>query len=149
MTPPIRTLLAAALALLAWAAPARAQDAADRAWAAGDVATAERLYSARLAADSNDVRALHRVALARAWSGRHDEALALLDRALRLDPNDAERQVDRARVLAWKGDPAGGARALEPLLQREPGYLPALQARTRATRCSARTSLLSAARRCE
>jgi tetratricopeptide (TPR) repeat protein len=129
MRPPIRTLFAVALALLAWAAPARAQDAADRAWAAGDVATAERLYSARLAADSNDVRALHRVALARAWNGRYDEALALLDRALRLDPGDAETQVDRARVLAWKGDPAAGARALEPLLEREPGYLPALQAR--------------------
>lgn len=129
MRPPIRTLLFAAVALLAWAAPARAQDAADRAWAAGDVAAAERLYSARLAADSNDVRALHRVALARAWNGRYDEALALLDRALRLDPRDAETQVDRARVLAWKGDPAAGARALEPLLEREPGYLPALQAR--------------------
>jgi len=129
MRPPIRTLLLAALALLAWAAPARAQDAADRAWSAGDVASAERLYSQRLAADSNDVRALHRVALARAWNGRYDEALALLDRALRLDPRDAETHVDRARVLAWKGDPAGGARALEPLLEREPGYLPALQAR--------------------
>ena len=125
----MRILTALAVALLAWAAPARAQDAADRAWAAGDVETATRLYSARLAADSNDVRALHRVALSRAWAGRHDEALALLDRALRLDPNDPERQVDRARVLAWKGDPAGAAASLEPLLQRDPGYLPALQAR--------------------
>ena len=123
------SLIAAVLALLAWAAPARAQDAADRAWAAGDVATAERLYSARLAADSNDVRALHRVALARAWAGHHDEALALLDRALRLDPNDRDTQVDRARVLAWRGDPAAAAKALEPLLERDPGYLPGLQAR--------------------
>jgi len=129
MTPTTRTFLAAALALLAWAAPARAQDAADRAWAAGDVSTAERLYAARLAADSNDVRALHRLGLVRAWHGRYDEALALLDRAIRLDPNDEERQVDRARILAEKGDPAAGARSLEPLLQRDPGYLPALQAR--------------------
>ena len=126
---PIRTLFAAAFALLACATPARAQDAADRAWAAGDVPTAERLYAARIAADSNDVRALHRLGLVRAWQGRYDEALALLDRAIRLDPRDAERQVDRARMLAWKGDPAAGARALEPLLARDPGYLPALQAR--------------------
>jgi tetratricopeptide (TPR) repeat protein len=129
MRPIMRILTSLVVALLALAAPARAQDAADRAWAAGDVETATRLYAARLAADSNDVRALHRVALTRAWAGRHDEALALLDRALRLDPNDPERQVDRARILAWKGDPAGAAASLEPLLQRDPGYVPALQAR--------------------
>ncbi|HSU17343.1 tetratricopeptide repeat protein [Longimicrobium sp.] len=114
---------------LAWAAPARAQDAADRAWAAGNVAEAGRLYEQRLRADSNDVRALHRVALVRAWDGRYDEALALLDRALRLTPSDVETQVDRARVLAWKGDPAGAVTALEPVLQQNPAYLPALQAR--------------------
>ncbi|MFL5540352.1 MAG: tetratricopeptide repeat protein, partial [Longimicrobiaceae bacterium] len=126
---PTRTFLAAAFALLAWAAPARAQDAADRAWAAGDVPTAERLYSQRIAADSNDVRALHRLGLARAWAGRNDEALVLLDRAARLDPGDLETQVDRARVQANRGDPAGAATALEPLITANPAYLPALQAR--------------------
>lgn len=117
------------LLLLAWAAPARAQDAADRAWAAGDIAAATPLYEARLAADSADVTALHRVALARAWAERYDESLALFDRLLRVDPRNREARVDRARVLAWRGDPAGAVLALDPLLAEEPGYLPALQAR--------------------
>jgi tetratricopeptide (TPR) repeat protein len=129
---PIHRLLplaAAALLLLARAAPARAQDAADRAWAAGNVQEATRLYEQRLAADSGDVRALHRVALSRAWAGKYDEALALLDRALRITPNDAETRLDRARVLAWKGDSRAAVEALDPILQANPTYLPALQAR--------------------
>lgn len=117
------------LLLLAWAAPARAQDDADRAWAAGDIPAAERGYAARLAADSADTRALHRMALIRAYAERYDESLALFDRLLRIDPRNREAQVDRARVLAWRGDPAGAARALDPLLEADPGYLPALQAR--------------------
>jgi tetratricopeptide (TPR) repeat protein len=124
----IRAALVVLLLLLA-AVPLRAQDPADRAWAAGDVQAATPLYEARLAADSSDRTALHRVALIRAWAERYDESLALFDRLLRLDPANREAQVDRARVLAWRGDPAGAARALDPLLAAEPGYLPALQAR--------------------
>jgi tetratricopeptide (TPR) repeat protein len=118
-----------ALLLLAWAVPARAQDPADRAWAAGDIPAATPLYEARLAADSADATALHRVALIRAWAERYDESLALFDRLLRMDPANREARVDRARVLAWRGDPAAAALALDPLLAEEPGYLPALQAR--------------------
>jgi len=123
-----RILLAAAALALA-ATPARAQDAADRAWGAGNVEEAARLYEARVQRDSNDVRALHRLGLARAWAGRNDEALVLLDRAARLDPRDLETQVDRARVQANRGDPAGAASALEPLITANSAYLPALQAR--------------------
>ena len=117
------------LLLLASAAPARAQDEADRAWAAGDLRAAEPLYEARVAADANDATALHRIALIRAWADRYDEALVLLDRLLLVDPRNREARVDRARVLAWRGDPAGAARALDPLLAEDPGFLPALQAR--------------------
>lgn len=124
-----RIILAVAAAALA-ATPARAQqDAADRAWAAGQVEEAARLYEARVQRDSNDVRALHRLGLARAWAGHNDEALTLLDRAARLDPTDLETQVDRARVQANRGDPAGAAAALEPVITANPAYLPALQAR--------------------
>jgi tetratricopeptide (TPR) repeat protein len=125
----VTSILLALAAVALAAAPARAQDAADRAWAAGHVEEAARLYEARVQRDSNDVRALHRLGLARSWAGRNDEALVLLDRAVRLDPGDQERQVDRARVLANRGDPAGAAAALETVLQRNPTYLPALQAR--------------------
>jgi tetratricopeptide (TPR) repeat protein len=125
----VRRTILLVLLLLAWAAPARAQDPADRAWAAGDIAAATPLYEARLAADSTDATALQRVALSRAWAERYDESLALFDRLLRLQPENREARVDRARVLAWRGDPAGAARALDPLLEQDPGFLPALQAR--------------------
>lgn len=115
--------------LLLSALPARAQDEADRAWAAGDVAAATPLYEARLAADSGDATALHRVALIRAWAERYDESLALFDRLLVVDPRNREARVDRARVLAWRGDPVAASAALNPLLAEDPGFLPALQAR--------------------
>ncbi len=124
----IRALLILVL-LLASALPARAQDEADRAWAAGDIPAAERLYEARLAADAADATALHRMALIRAWAERYDESLALFDRLLAVDPRNREARVDRARVLAWRGDPVAATRALEPLLAEDPGFLPALQAR--------------------
>ncbi|HEX8320207.1 tetratricopeptide repeat protein [Longimicrobium sp.] len=118
-----------ALALLAGALPARAQDAADRAWAAGETEAARPLYEARLRADSTDATALHRLALLHAWAQRYDESLVLFDRLLRVSPGNREVQVDRARVIGWRGDPRGAAAALEPLLAADPGFLPALQAR--------------------
>lgn len=124
----IRALLILFL-LVVSALPARAQDEADRAWAAGDIPAAERLYAARLAADANDATALHRMALIRAWAERYDEALVLFDRLMVVDPRNREARVDRARVLAWRGDPLGASAALDPLLAEDPGFLPALQAR--------------------
>lgn len=107
---------------------AAAQDAADQAWRSGDLVTARRLYAERLAADSTDDRALHRVALLEAWDGRHDASLRLFDQLLALGPNP-EAEVDRARVIAWKGQPAEAVRLLDELLERSPGYIPALEAR--------------------
>ncbi|WP_420128064.1 tetratricopeptide repeat protein [Longimicrobium sp.] len=124
----IRALVISILLLFA-ALPAAAQDEADRAWAAGDIPAAERLYEARLAANQADATALHRLGLIRAWAERYDEALALFDRALAADPKNREARVDRARVLAWRGDPVAASAALDPLLAEDPGFLPALQAR--------------------
>lgn len=107
---------------------ASAQDAADQAWRSGDLATARRLYTERLAADSTDDRALHRVALLEAWDGRHDASLRLFGQLLALGPN-LEAEVDRARVIAWKGQPAEAVRVLDEMLERSPGYIPALEAR--------------------
>ena len=125
----LRIIPLLALIFVAIAKPAAAQDEAEAAWRAGDTRTAERLYSARLAADSNDVRALHRVALIRAWAERYDESLALLDRLLRLEPGNTEARIDRARVIAWRGNPAAAARELDPVLAGDPANLAALQAR--------------------
>jgi tetratricopeptide (TPR) repeat protein len=123
-------LVVALLALAAAHRPADAQrTAADSAWASGDMATAERLYSARLAADSTDQRALHRMALILAWAQKYDESIHLFDRLLAYAPDNREAYVDRARVMAWRGDPAAGVESLNQLLARDPAYLPALQAR--------------------
>jgi tetratricopeptide (TPR) repeat protein len=110
------------------AGAAHAQDEADQAWTAGDLARARTLYEARLAADSADARALHRVALMDGWDGRYDRSLRLFERLLALGPN-LEAEVDRARVTAWRGAPNDAVVLLDSLLLREPGYIPALEAR--------------------
>jgi tetratricopeptide (TPR) repeat protein len=121
--------LCAVLTLGAPPVPLAAQDPADVAWDAGDVEVAARLYAERVARDSTDRIALHRLALIRAWAERYDEGLALFDRLLALEPDHAEAEVDRARVLAWRGDLRQAMAALDRLLARRPGYVPALQAR--------------------
>lgn len=95
-------------------------DEADAAWNRGDLATAEQLYSARLAADSADVRALHRLGLILAWGGHYSRSLALFDRLVALVPDSVAPAVDRARVLAWQGDAMAAVNALQPHLARDP-----------------------------
>ena len=58
----------------------RAQDPADAAWAAGEHDRARELYAQRVTADSNDVRALHRLALLRSWNSEYAPAIQLFDR---------------------------------------------------------------------
>ncbi|HSJ06238.1 MAG TPA: tetratricopeptide repeat protein [Longimicrobiales bacterium] len=76
-----------------------AEDAA-AAWDAGDNDRARGLYAARVAADSGDVRALHRLGLLLAWNREYDRALPLLHRLVALAPSTAAR-TDLANVLAW------------------------------------------------
>lgn len=124
----MRSLRVAALLVAGLVTVASAQDAADRAWGSGDLATARRIYAERLAADSTDDRALHRMALLEAWDGRYEQSLRLFGQLLSLGPN-LEAEVDRTRVVAWRGQPSDAARMLTELLRREPGYIPALEAR--------------------
>jgi tetratricopeptide (TPR) repeat protein len=98
-----RWVATAVTGLVLCASAAAGQDAADLAWRDGDTDTARRLYETRLAADSSDGRALHRLALMRAWEADHDASLALFDRLLELEPANVEAAVDRARTLAWAG----------------------------------------------
>src|SRR5258708_16785213 len=91
----------AAFALLLLGAPLAAQHpAADSAWAQGRYAQARALYETALAADSTDVRALHRLAILDAWDGQFDRALARLARLRRLAPGDPDRLVEPARTYA-------------------------------------------------
>ncbi len=78
--------------------------AADSAWVAGDIPRAESLYAAELARADSMPRALHRLALIRAWAEDYDASLALFDRLLALDPSNVEAALDRARVLSWRND---------------------------------------------
>jgi tetratricopeptide (TPR) repeat protein len=125
------TCLIALSLVLSTTAPvvARAQNPADIAWRQGDLITAERLYEERLAADSTDEIALHRMALMFGWNGRYQESLALFNRLLELSPRNWEAAVDRARVYAWQGQTENAIALLDRVLEQQPTYVPALQAR--------------------
>jgi Flp pilus assembly protein TadD len=99
-----------------------AQDPADAAWTRGDLAMARQLYAERLAADSSDIRALHRLGLMLAWDTHYDESLALFDHLLTISPENVEARIDRARVLAWAGRFGASIEAYETTLQRFPGH---------------------------
>jgi tetratricopeptide (TPR) repeat protein len=133
------------LCALLVAAPAAAQDAAEEAWRVGDVATAEALYRERLANDPRDVVALHRLALAAAWSQRYDESLAFLDRLLALAPDNHSARIDRARVLAWRGDHAAALQSLDEMLTRDPSDHEARMTRARVLRWAGRHAAAIAA----
>lgn len=99
MISPRALVLTAGLALsVVLAGPGFAQDEADAAWDRGEVAVAERFYEQRVAADSFDQRALHRLALIRAWNQRYAESLVLFDRLLAIAPFNAEAE-DRKSVV--------------------------------------------------
>lgn len=110
---------------------AGAQTAADSAWMTGDVELAERLYAARLDAEPSDELALHRLALMGAWRQHYGESLILFGRLLRISPDNLEARVDRARVLAWRGDLTPASEELDEVLEIDPTYLPALAERAR------------------
>ncbi len=123
-----RVLGPAVTVLLMLASGLAGQTPADSAWDAGDIARARELYAARLARDSSDIRALHRLALIHGWSQEYDESLALFDRLLELFPANLDARVDRTRVFAWKGDIARAIGEIEELLESDPTYRPALEA---------------------
>jgi tetratricopeptide (TPR) repeat protein len=94
----------AVLMVLAAARPAAAQvpsaEDAAAAWDAGENDRARALYAARVAADSGDVRALHRLGLLLGWNREYDRAIPLLRRLVAVAPSTAAR-TDLANVLAW------------------------------------------------
>lgn len=115
--------------VLLGAAGAEAQSAADSAWARGDLGTAERLYRARLEADTVDDLALQRLAMLAAWDRRFEESLALFDRLLALTPSNTEARIAQGRVLAWKGDLGASLQAFDRALTVDPESREAFRAR--------------------
>jgi tetratricopeptide (TPR) repeat protein len=125
--------LALAFALALAAKPLLAQDAADSAWNAGDHERARPLYAQRVAADSSDVRALHRLGLLLSWNSQFAESVRLFDRVLRLAPEDTSVAHARARVLSWAGRLNDAARAYQGLLAADPGNAEAVRGLARVT----------------
>jgi Flp pilus assembly protein TadD len=112
----LAAILLASVTTTGWA-----QHPADVAWTSGDIDTARQLYAERLATDSTDALALHRMALMVAWDGDYAASLALFDRILALNPQHIEAQIDRARVLAWAGRLRESVASYEAMLRRSPG----------------------------
>lgn len=104
-------------------------DAADTAWREGDTDRAFELYSARLESHPDDGRALHRMALMRAWREEYGRALDLFDRLIAAAPRNLDARVDRARVLAWRSDTGRALEELEAILSEHPDHPGALEAK--------------------
>jgi predicted O-linked N-acetylglucosamine transferase (SPINDLY family) len=83
----------------------------------GQLAEAERLYRDVLAVDPRDFAAQHLLGVIHAQQGKNEDALAEIDAALVLKPDDADAHLNRANVLKVMGRAeaalAGYARALE------------------------------------
>ncbi|HSJ13189.1 MAG TPA: tetratricopeptide repeat protein [Longimicrobiales bacterium] len=120
----------ALIALLAGATPLTAQDAADSAWAAGEHERARTLYAARVAADSADAQALHRLGLLLGWNREYAAAIRVLDRLMAVAPTNAVR-ADRANVLAWSRNYERALADVDELIRSDSTSLEAWTARAR------------------
>lgn len=133
-------MLAALLLGFAW--PLQGQQPqsalADSLWAAGQHDAAAAIYAQRLAADSNDVTALRRLATLRAWGGKYEEAIRLYDRALRAAPADRELALERARILAWDRQYARAIEGVTAVLGADPTNRAAIEALAQFTSWSGR-----------
>jgi predicted O-linked N-acetylglucosamine transferase (SPINDLY family) len=88
----------------------------------GRWAEAERLYLEVLAQDPQDFTARHLLGVARAQSGRLDQALADIEDALKINPSDAEAVFNRANVLKILARPLEALAGYEQALALKPGW---------------------------
>ena len=72
----------------------------------GDLAEAERRYARILELEESDAGALAKLGVVRMRTGRPDEAIALLQKAVGRDPKNAEALLYLAGALALNGRPA-------------------------------------------
>src|SRR6476659_5524768 len=82
-------------------------------------------------ASAQDVAADYQQALEAGWSGRYGEALTRIDAYLATHPGDRAARLDRARLLAWRGDYAAAYEALSHFPDSD-AEAAALRARTLA-----------------
>jgi predicted O-linked N-acetylglucosamine transferase (SPINDLY family) len=86
----------------------------------GNLAAAESLYQSVLAQQPQHLEALHCFGLLRLQQQRPADALALLDRALSLDPHSPDVLVNAAGALMALGRPVEALERLDALLELRP-----------------------------
>ena len=99
---------------------------------AGDLAEADRLYRAALAAEPGRAEVLRYLGFLEQERGRFPEAKALLEAALRARPDDAQAWARLGAVLSVLGAPEAAIGAYDRALQLEPGAVEALNGRGNA-----------------
>ena len=124
----IKAVAAAALTalVLASAGMAQGRDEVRQALIAGDHAKAISLALEALRGDSANAEIRFLLARAYAYSGRWDEAEAILDRLLVEHPADADLIVFKGRMLCWREDLGGAEKAFRRALEVQPRSADAL-----------------------
>lgn len=95
----------------------------------GNLAEAERLYLALMQSAPRDASAPHLLGVVRAQQGRNREALALMDMALKLNPDAPEVLSNYGNVLRAEGRLSDALMAQERALKLKPDYAAALNRR--------------------
>jgi protein O-GlcNAc transferase len=95
----------------------------------GNLAEAERLYLELMQAAPQDASAPHFLGVVRAQQGRNREALALMDTALKLNPDAPEILSNYGNVLRAEGRLNEALAAHDRALAIKPDYAPALNRR--------------------
>ncbi|MCM8738504.1 tetratricopeptide repeat protein [Azospirillum sp. A1-3] len=89
---------------------------------AGRLVEAEALYRRVLDSDETEVNALHLLGLVLRRSGRLEDGLALIGRALRLNPEFLEARLNRANILGEAGRAAEAAAEWRRLVLLAPAW---------------------------
>jgi len=126
----LRVISATALIALALASPgtgrAQTRDEVRQALVAGDHAKAVALALEALRGDPANAEIRFLLARAYAYSGRWDEAEAVLDRLLVEHPADADLIVFKGRMCCWREDLDGAEQAFRRALDVQPRSADAL-----------------------
>ena len=88
----------------------------------GQLNEAARLYRELLAMDPRDFTARHLLGVIHAQQGQNDQALADMDAALAIKPDDAEAQLNRANVLKVLGRAEEALEGYARALVLKPGW---------------------------
>jgi predicted TPR repeat methyltransferase len=115
-----------------------ALEIAVRAHRSGDVRTAEDVYGRILAAEPDYAPALHFYGLFHHHTGKSEEAIALIRRAISLQPTDSGMHNNLGNVLSERHRPAEAVDAYDAAIRLEPAHSDALNNRGVALRALGR-----------